>query len=135
MLKIRLDIVYVIFVINCFFFNSTRTHMIVIKRIFRYLKQTINWKFVFRENFQTFLNYSNSNWVDDKIIRRSISSYVFNIDNDVLNWQFKRQQIVILFNCEIEYKNQCEIEKKIFFLKSSLINWKWTTTHSINLSF
>ena len=134
MLKTRLDNIYTIFVINRFFFNSTKIHMIVVKRNFRYLKQIINWEFVFRENFQTLSNYSNSNWIDDKITRRLISSYIFNINNDVFNWQFKRQQIVVLFIDEIEYKNQCEIEKKII-LKNSLINWKWTTTHLTNLSF
>ena len=115
MLKIRFDIIYAIFVINRFFFNSTKIHMIVVKRIFRYLKQTINWELVFRESFQALSNYSNSNWVDDKITCRSISNYIFNIDNDALSWQFKRQLIVVFFNCEIEYKDQYEIKKRFLF--------------------
>ena len=113
MLNTRSDIVFAIFVIFRFNFNFINAHWIVVKQIFQYFRNFINLCLIYKENLQSFFKYKNVNWTENVKTRRFISKYIFNLNNDVINWFFKRQKIVILSICEIEYRVQTEIKKKI----------------------
>jgi hypothetical protein len=78
-------------------------------------------KLMFREALKFLKSYTNSNWIEDQNIRRLISKYVFNVDNDVINWFSKRQFIVTLFICEIEYTKQILIAKEAIWLRNLII--------------
>ncbi len=118
MLKTSFDITYFISVISRYVFNLTQIHWQAVKRIFRYLRETYQMKLMFREALRLLKNYTNSNWTEDQDIRRSISKYAFNVDNDVINWFSKRQSIVTLFICEIEYTKQILIAKEAIWLRN-----------------
>jgi hypothetical protein len=76
---------------------------------------------MFRETLKFLKNYTNSNWAKNQNIRWSILKYAFNVDNDVINWSSKRQFIVTLFICEIEYTKQILIAKKAIWLWNFII--------------
>jgi hypothetical protein len=76
---------------------------------------------MFREILKFLKNYTNSNWTKNQDIKRLISKYVFNVDNDVINWFLKRQFIVTLFICEIEYTNSTLIAKEAIWLRNLMI--------------
>jgi hypothetical protein len=118
MLKTRLNITYFISMINRYVFNFIQTHWQTIKRIFRYLRKTHRMKLMFREALKSLKSYTNSNWAKDQDIKRSISEYTFNVNNDVINWFSKRQFIVTLFICETEYTKQILIAKEIIWLRN-----------------
>jgi hypothetical protein len=121
MLKIRSNIAYSISMISRYVFNLTQTHWQAVKRIFRYLRKTHQIKLMFREALKFLKNYTNSNWAEDQDIRRSISKYAFNVDNDVISWFSKRQFIVTLFICEIEYKRQILVAKEVIWLRNLMM--------------
>jgi hypothetical protein len=121
MLKIRLDIIYSISVINRYVFNLTQIHWQMIKRIFRYLRETYQMKLIFRETLKFLKDYTNSNWAKDQDIKRFIFEYVFNVSSEVINWFSKRQSIVTLFICEVEYTKQIVVAKKIIWLRNFMI--------------
>jgi hypothetical protein len=85
MLKIRSNIIYFISMINRYVFNFIQTHWQIVKRIFRYLRKTYQIKLMFRETLKSLKNYTNSNWTKNQDIKSSISEYVLNVDNDVIN--------------------------------------------------
>jgi hypothetical protein len=118
MLEIRSNIIYFISMINRYVFNLIQIHWQVIKRIFRYLRKTHQMKLMFRETLKSLKNYTNSNWAENQDIKRSISKYAFNVNNDVISWFSKRQFIVTLFICEIEYMKQILIAKKTIWLRN-----------------
>ncbi len=118
MLKTRSNITYSISMISRYVFNLIQTHWQAIKRIFRYLRETYQMKLMFREALKLLENYTNSNWAENQDIRRSISEYAFNVDNDVISWFSKRQFIVTLFIYEIEYTRQTLIAKKAIWLRN-----------------
>ncbi len=127
MLKIRSNIAYFISMINRYVFNLTQTHWQAVKRIFRYLRETRQMKLMFREALKSLKSYTNSNWAENQDIRRSISEYAFNVDNDVINWFSKRQLIVTLFICEIEYTRQTLVAKKSSDYEIWWLNWHATS--------
>jgi hypothetical protein len=118
MLKTRSNITYFLSIVNRYVFNFIQTHWQAIKRIFRYLRRTHQMKLMFREALKFLKSYTNSNWTENQDIKRSISEYAFNVDNDVINWFFKRQFIVTLFICEIEYTRQILIAKEVIWLRN-----------------
>jgi hypothetical protein len=121
MLKTRSNITYFISMISRYVFNLIQTHWQAVKRIFSYLREIHQMKLMFRETLKFLKNYTNSNWIKDQDIKRSISEYAFNVDNDVINWFSKRQFIVTLFICEIEYTKQILIAKEIIWLRNLMI--------------
>jgi hypothetical protein len=121
MLKTRFDITYFISMINRYVFNFTQIHWQAVKNIFRYLRKTYQMKLTFRETLKFLKNYTNSNWAKDQDIKRSISKYAFNVDNEIINWFSKRQFTMTLFISEIEYKKQIIIAKEIIWLKNLMI--------------
>ena len=121
MFETRLDIVYAISVMNRYAFNFTKNHWKVVIRIFKYFRHFLDLFFIFFELFRSLTNYIDVDWIDDKKTRRSIFDYIFNLDSKVINWSFKRQVIVALSICEVEYMNQTQIAKEIIWL-SNLLN-------------
>ena len=121
MLNIRSDIAFAIFMIFRFDLNLIDAHWIVVKRIFRYFRNFIDLCLIYRKSLQSFFEYNDVDWAEDVKIRRFIFDYIFNLNNDVINWFFKRQKIVVLSICEIEYRVQTEIEKEVLWLKNLII--------------
>ena len=103
MLDIRPDIVFVVLMISRYIINFIDAYHVMIKRIFRYLRVTINWHLIYQGSLKNFINYIDSDWADDYDIRKSISKYIYNLRSEAISWSFKRQIIVALFIYEIEY--------------------------------
>jgi hypothetical protein len=120
MLETRLNIIFVVFVINRYVVNSIEQHWKIVKRIFRYLKKIIDLSLIYKDTIQKLINYINANWKRNHNIRRFTSDFVFNINSDVINWQFKRQFTITLFSCEIEYMSQTQVIKEAIWLTSFL---------------
>ena len=57
----QFNIVYIVFVVNRYFFNFIEIYCIIIKRIFRYFNIIINFQFIFRDNLKIFSNYIDVN--------------------------------------------------------------------------
>ena len=120
MLKTRFDLVYIVFVINKYVFNFIDIHWKVVKRIFRYIRKTLDFRFIFNEVFEFLAEYIDVNWKENWNTRRFTFEYVFNIKNEIINWLFKRQSIVTFSTYEIEYMNQIQAVKEIIGLSKLL---------------
>ena len=120
MLKTRSDFVYVIFVINRYVFNFTDIHWKVVKRIFCYIRKTLNFRLIFNEALEFFIEYTDVDWKKNKSTRRSTFEYIFNVKSEIINWSFKRQSIVILSICKTEYMSQTQTIRKIIWLSRLL---------------
>jgi hypothetical protein len=121
MLKTRFDITYFISVINRYVSNLTQTHWQAVKRIFCYLRKTYQMKLMFCEALKFLKSYTNSNWAEDQDIKRLISKYAFNVNSEIISWFSKRQFIVTLSICEIEYTEQTLVAKKTIWLRNLMI--------------
>ena len=59
MLNIRSNIVYVIFIIFYYAFNFNNFHYKTIKRIFKYLRDTLHFKFIYKKKLVLLREYIN----------------------------------------------------------------------------
>ncbi len=105
-------------------------HWSQIKRIFRYLKGTINYALVYsKNNNNTNSNNVNHNNINNSIIgysdasyapnfedRKSIGAYIFLFNNGPISWSSKKQPIIALSSCEAEYIALTECAKEALWL-------------------
>jgi hypothetical protein len=75
----------------------------------------------FRETLKSLKEYTNSDWAKNQNTKRFTFDYVFNVNNEIINWFFKRQSMMTLFICEIEYTEQNIVAKKIIWLRNLMI--------------
>ena len=131
----KFDIIYVFSIINRYCNNSNRTHVKTIKRIFQYIKKTFHYDLKYEFNQQFYYDYNDVDWENVKNERRFIDDYIFFIDENFVFWMLKRQNDVVLFNCEFEYMTFNETNKKVswmkrFFMKfdhfNDQFNFLWT---------
>ena len=109
----RLNIAYIISIINRYVFNSNKSHWKIVKQIFWYFRHSLNFCFTFINAFQLLKNYIDVDWVSNYNICCFTFNYVFNLKNVVISWFSKRQFTITLSIYKIEYINQTQTIKKV----------------------
>ena len=100
----RPDIAFSVNDVSWFNTNYNIAHWKAVKRIFRYLKNTINYKLCYTFTDKNELRgYSDADWASDLDKRRSCTGYVFNLSNAAIAWKSSRQKTVALSSTEAEY--------------------------------
>jgi len=120
MLGTRPDIAYAVSVVSRFASNPNTTHMNAVKRILKYLKETIHLGLVYHGSLQPLIGYTDSDFAGDPHTRRSTSGYVFNLGSAAISWSSKRQATVSLSSCEAEYIGQTNATKEAVWLQAFL---------------
>lgn len=92
-----------------------------IKRIFRYLKGTINLRLTYNrtEYNDIITGFVDSDWGGDLIDRKSTTGFLFKLyDNCTITWNTRRQATVATSSTEAEYMALYEAVKEAMWLKS-----------------
>ena len=126
---IRLDLINALSIISRYLINSDSTHVATLQRIFRYVQETFDYELryePFNEEFNyfnmfEFHDYSDADWVDTKDDRFSINGHIFFVVEESISWNFKRQDYIVMFNCESEYYALAKVEKKVVWLRELLL--------------
>ena len=87
-------------------FNScpTEAHLTAVKRIFRYLKGTINLCIKYERSADNCLvGFSDADWAGDMNDRHSTTGNLFMISGAAIAWSRKKQPVVALSTTEAEY--------------------------------
>ncbi|PKU81309.1 Retrovirus-related Pol polyprotein from transposon TNT 1-94 [Dendrobium catenatum] len=82
----------------------TTTHLKAAKRILQYIKGMIDFDlFYSSSNDFNLVGYSDSDWAGDLDERKSTTGFVFYMGDTIFTWMSKKQPIVALSTCEVEY--------------------------------
>ena len=112
MLGTRPDLAFAVSVVSRYSSNPTEAHWSAVKRIFRYIKGTLDIQLTFRGLLSSLTGYTDADWAGDRDTRRSPSGFVFNIGSGAISWSSKRQPTVALSSCEAEYMGQMQSDKR-----------------------
>lgn len=99
--------------------KPTVTDLNEVKRVIRYLKGTRNAKLKLGggdKNFPVTV-FSDANWAEDRVDRKSNSGYVINLFGGPIAWSCRKQGLVALSSCEAEYVALCETIKEVTWLR------------------
>jgi hypothetical protein len=99
----RPDIANAVGNISKYMEKPQKAHWDAAKRILRYLNGTRNFGLLYTKGNNELVGYSDSNYAGDQETRKSTTGYVFQMGNNTITWNSKRQQTVALSTCEAEY--------------------------------
>ena len=101
---IRPDIAFAVNYVSQFLEKFEVQHWATVKRIFRYLKGSIDFGIKYRVNSTNILeSYSDADFASDPSTRRSVSGIVCKFNGATITWANRRQRSVSLFTTEAEY--------------------------------
>lgn len=88
-----------------------KTHMSATKRLFRYVQGTFDHGILFLVGRQNsgleFIGYTVSDHSGDSVERKGTFGYIFLLNNAPISWCSKKQPVVALSSCEVEYIAGC----------------------------
>ena len=80
------------------------SHLTAVKRIFRYLKGTIDLSLKFdRSASQTLMGFTDADWAGDRDDRHSTTGNLFIMSGGAVSWLSRKQPVVALSTTEAEY--------------------------------
>lgn len=112
----RPDIVFAVQDVSRFNSNYGKPHWEAVKRIFRYLKGTINLKIVYSK-VEPLIGYSDADWASDIDKRRSCTGYIFKFSGGAISWNSRMQPTVALSSTEAEYMALSSTIQEALWLK------------------
>ncbi|KAE8669333.1 hypothetical protein F3Y22_tig00112249pilonHSYRG00290 [Hibiscus syriacus] len=101
----RPDISYAVGVMSRFMQNPKKPHLEAVRRILRYVKNTIDYGLLYKKGEDCKLvGYCDADYAGDHDTRRSTTGYVFKLGSGTISWCSKRQPTVSLSTTEAEYR-------------------------------
>ena len=99
----RPDIAQAVGAVSKFCSNPTEAHKTAVKRIFRYLKKTINLALKYCKDEKQVTGFSDADWGGDLDDRRSTTGNMCFLAGGAISWVSKKQAVVALSTSEAEY--------------------------------
>jgi hypothetical protein len=116
----RPDIAFAVSQLAQFMENPGRVHWEAVKRVFRYLKGTRDWKLVYGDDEKRGLEgFTDADGASQEH-RRAISGYVILIDGGAVSWSSKKQELVTLSTAEAEYVAATHAAKEVIWFRRIL---------------
>ena len=129
----RLDICYLVGMVNWYQSNPGPKHWEDIKHILKYLKRMGDYMLFYHCEDLISIGYTNSDFQSDLDFRKSTSSCVFTLEGRAISWRSVKQSCIVDFTMEAEYVATCEAVKEAVWLKKSfliLVLWEWNKFQS-----
>lgn len=127
----RPDLAFAVSLASRFMASPTNQHWQLIKRIFRYIKATINYglKIGLNSSFKApLVGFSDADWAGDTSDRKSTTGYIFYLFGSVVSWNSKKQPTVALSSTEAEYMALAEVTKEAIWIRKFLDSLGYTQT-------
>lgn len=100
----RPDLMFVVCLISRFMADPKEEHMMLAKRVLRYVKGTLDFGVFYGRSFEVeLLGFTDSDYARDMNDRKSTSGYVFLLNGSAICWSSRKQDIVALSSTEAEY--------------------------------
>ena len=120
MLCTRPDICFAVSMVSHYQSNPGPAHWATVKRIFLYLRGTIDFALCFHRGDLRLKGYSDVDWAGDKDERKSTSGYAFILGGGDVSWCSKKQTCVTLSTMESEYVACAATMQEVVWLKRFL---------------
>jgi len=113
----RPDIAFAVGNVSRFNSNHGQVHWTAVKRIFRYLKGTINYSIFFScSNDLELHGFADADW-DSDVNSRSCTGYVFMMGTGSVSWLSKRQPMIALSSTKAKYMAMAMATQEVVWLK------------------
>jgi hypothetical protein len=119
----RLDICFVMKTLSQNLEQPGEVHLISSKHVLNHLKGTLDHSLWYRYDHEFGLyGYSDSDWVDNIIDRKTTSVYCFSLGSSMVSWTSRKQSCVALNTAEAQYVATCVVRREAIWLWK-LLSW------------
>ena len=102
-----MELAFNVGIVSRFMGRPKVSHLAVVKRILRYVKESIDCGILFPTTGMgrkcNLLDFTDSNWCKHKYDWKSKTGYIFMFGETSISWCSKKEPIVALSSCETEY--------------------------------
>ncbi len=112
MLQTHSDITFTVSTVSQFAQNPNMSHYNAVKRIFKYLTDTMNLNVTYNITDNNLIDYTDADWGGCHNIRKFTEAYLFLLYEGLISWCSKCQQSVALFLTEAEYMTETQAMKE-----------------------
>ena len=116
----RPDIAFAVQALSQFNARPSNAHWTAVKHVMRYLKGTKSLGLRFGAATLDLVGYSDADWAQSLVDRRSTSGYVFTLAGGLVSWSSKKQPTVALSTMEAEYIALAHAAKEAIWLRALL---------------
>lgn len=113
----RPDINYAVNALSRYNEKPDETHWTGVKRIFRYLKGSIDRKITYKKDSSILEGFCDADWGSDEETRKSTTGYVFTLQSGAITWCTRRQKTVALSTTEAEFQSMVAAIQEAIWLK------------------
>ncbi|CAF4883114.1 unnamed protein product [Pieris macdunnoughi] len=114
----RPDITHAVTRLAAFCDNPGQIQWNAVKRLLRYLKRTADYGLIYRKTGKSLIGYSDADWANCPIDRKSYSGYAFLLGGAAISWKSQKQKCVATSTCEAEYISLNLAIKEAVYLNS-----------------
>lgn len=114
------DLAFAVSVVSCYSSNPNKAHWSAVKRIFCYIKETLDLQLIFRGALSLLTGYTDADQASDHDTWRSTSGFIFNIGSGAISWSSKQQPTIALSSYEAKYIVQTQATKEAIWLRDLL---------------
>jgi len=108
--------------------KPTREHWTAVKRIFRYLKGTVNYGLQYSSDAnEECVGFCDADWAGDTNDRKSTSAYTFQTNGASVSWRSKKQPCVALLMAEAKYVALSTAVQEALWMKQLLVDLNFNT--------
>ena len=127
----RPDLATSVSMLSSFLEKPRVSHWQAVKRVFRYLAETVEYGLRFdRQDSTHLIGFSDADWAGDVSTRKSRSGFIFVLGGAAVSWQSRLQDIVTLSTAEAEYVAATEAGKESVWLGQLLFELGETNVQS-----
>ena len=117
----RPDIMQAVGMVGSYQSPPKQTHLSVVKRIFRYLKNTMDYGLWYPKNQSLQLTaYSDADWENCPYDRKSTSGNAFFLGDSLVAWLSKKHSSILLSTTEAEYISIAICCTQVLWMKQTL---------------
>ncbi|CAH9137156.1 unnamed protein product, partial [Cuscuta epithymum] len=116
----RPDITYAVHLVSQFMHAPRTTHLLAVKRIYRYLQGTMDYGLWLQSNrdISLIVAYSDADWAGCPDSSRSTTGYAIFLGPNLISWRSKKQPTVSKSSTEAEYRAIAYTVQDTLFIRS-----------------
>ncbi|KAM2009450.1 hypothetical protein ACFX16_004219 [Malus domestica] len=130
----RPDISYAVSIVSQFMHSPTTTHLKIVHRILRYLKDSVGRDILMKKNnHTTIIGYTDADWAGNSIDRKSTTGFCTFVGGNLVTWKSKKQSVVARSSAEAEYRAMASTACELIWLKGLLGDLGFSHTQPMSM--
>nr|GEU90132.1 retrovirus-related Pol polyprotein from transposon TNT 1-94 [Tanacetum cinerariifolium] len=118
------DLVFAVCMCARYQASPTKKHLEALKRVFRYLKGTINWRLWYpKDTAMALTAYADADHAGCQDTRRSTSGSAQFLGDKLVSWSSKKQKSTAIFTTEAKYISMSGCCAQILWMRSQLTDY------------